>query len=185
MGVSGLVPDGGGQWIPLEAEGGHVTLAPETEREWRVCRNLSGRFGHVSAERAISGQGLVNVYQALGELDGLAAQAHTPAEITRLALSGQCPLCIEALRMMCALLGSVAGNLALTLGARGGVYVGGGIVPRLGEWFGQTEFRRRFEAKGRFSAYLSDIPVWVIHTQDSPALQGAAVALDMSLATER
>lgn len=86
--------------------------------------------------------------------------------------------------MMCALLGSVAGNLALTLGARGGVYLGGGIVPRLGDWLAQTDFRRRFEAKGRFQAYLADVPVWVIHAQESPALQGAAVALDMALARQ-
>ena len=185
LGVSGLIPDGDGRWLPLAGEGGHVTLVPQTEREWRVCQHLSDRFGHASAERAISGQGLVNVYRALSDLDGLAVQAHTPADITTLALSRQCPVCVEALRMMCALLGSVAGNLALTLGARGGVYLGGGIVPRLGEWFAQTDFRRRFEAKGRFQAYLTDVPVWVIHAQDSPALQGAGVALDMALARGR
>lgn len=184
LGVSGLIPAGDGRWLPLEGEGGHVTLAPQTEREWRVCQHLADRFDHASAERAISGQGLVNVYEALANLDGLAVQPHTPADITARALSGQCPVCVEALRMMCALLGSVAGNLALTLGARGGVYLGGGIVPRLGDWLAQTDFRRRFEAKGRFQAYLADVPVWVIHAQESPALQGAAVALDMALARQ-
>jgi len=76
------------------------------------------------------------------------------------------------------LLGSVAGNLALTLGAKGGVYIGGGIVPRLGDWFARSPFRRRFEAKGRFQPYLAEIPVWVINASQSPALAGAAVALD-------
>lgn len=185
LGVSGLIPDGEGRWLPLESEGGHASLSPATEREWMVCRNLARRFGHASAERAISGQGLVNVYMALGEIDGRSVEDYEPSDITRLALSGQCSLCTEALQMMCGFLGSVAGSLALTLGARGGVYIGGGIVPRLGDWFAETDFRRRFEAKGRFSAYLADIPIWVVHTKDSPALQGAAVALDMSLARSR
>ncbi|MEN9474343.1 MAG: glucokinase, partial [Pseudomonadota bacterium] len=87
---------------------------------------------------------------------------------------------VEALSMLCAWLGSVAGNLALTLGAKGGVYIGGGIVPRLGEWFDHSPFRARFEAKGRFQSYLAEIPVWVIHASQSPALAGAAKALDQN-----
>lgn len=81
--------------------------------------------------------------------------------------------------LFCAFLGNVAGNLALTLGARGGVYIGGGIVPRLSGWFAQSPFRRRFESKGRFSAYLAPIPVFVIQANQSPALVGASLALDM------
>ena len=85
---------------------------------------------------------------------------------------------LEALQIFCSVLGAVAGNLALTLGARGGVYIGGGVVPRLGTWFDGSPFRGRFEAKGRFETYLREIPVWVITAQQSPALLGAARALD-------
>jgi glucokinase len=91
------------------------------------------------------------------------------------------PLAQDTLAFFCGFLGSVAGNLALTLGATGGVYVGGGIAPRLGEAFAASPFRERFEAKGRFRSYLATIPVWVIHADVSPALLGAARALDQAI----
>ena len=182
LGVSGLIPHGTDGWLPLQGEGGHVTLAPATAREWAVVQWLMQRHGHASAERAISGMGLVDLYRALCSLDGQPARPDwTPADITQQAMASNSGACHEALHMMCALLGSVAGDLALTVGAKGGIYIGGGIVPRLGEWFGQTEFRARFEAKGRVQAYLQDIPVWTIHTDTSPALAGAAQALDNAL----
>jgi glucokinase len=179
LGVSGLLPDGHGGWAPLKGEGGHVSLSAHTSREHLVVQALERRFGHASAERAVSGMGLVDVYLALCGADGQAPLADpTAARISEAALSGQDARCAEALSMMCAFLGSVAGNLALTLGAKGGVYIGGGIVPRLGAWFDASPFRQRFEAKGRFRAYLAEIPVWVITAQQSPALLGAARALD-------
>lgn len=179
LGVSGLVPDGRGGWVPLQGEGGHTSLAPASAREWQVVERLQQRYGHASAERAVSGQGLVDVFWALCTADQRPASDHwTPAGITERALAGQDTHCTEALDMFCAFLGSVAGNLALTLGARGGVYVGGGIVPRLGGWFDRSPFRARFEAKGRFEPYLRGIPVWVVTAEQSPALAGAAKALD-------
>lgn len=179
LGVSGLVPDGRGGWIPLQGEGGHASLAAATWREWQVVDWLQQRHGHASAERAISGMGLEDVYLALLALDGQATQPGLPAaEITRLAMANQNPHGLEALTLFCAFMGSMAGNLALTVGAKGGVYVGGGIVPRLGEWFDRSPFRERFEAKGRFRSYLAGIPVWVITAAQSPALAGAAKALD-------
>ncbi len=179
LGVSGLLPDGRGGWLPLQGEGGHVSLAPTTLREQAVVEFLTQRHGHASAERAISGMGLVDIHRALCLADGEPPpEGWSAAEVSSAALSGQDPRSEEALEMMCALLGSVAGNLALTLGAKGGVYIGGGIVPRLGDWFGRSPFRRRFEAKGRFQPYLAEIPVWVINASQSPALAGAAVALD-------
>lgn len=180
LGVSGLLPDGRGAWVPLQGEGGHVGFAPETPRELAVTQVLQRRLGRVSAERVISGQGLENLYRALCELDGrdLPAQARA-ADISERALAGHDVQAHEALDMMCALLGSVAGDLALTLGARGGVYVGGGIVPRLGGWFDRSAFRARFEAKGRFADYLGRVPVWVVTAQTSPALLGASRALDL------
>ena len=179
LGVSGLLPDGRGGWVPLQGEGGHVSLAPATPREQLVVEFLSHRHGHASAERAVSGMGLVDIHNALCLADGvLPPEGWSAAQVSAAALSGQEARCAEALAMMCAFLGSVAGNLALTLGAKGGVYIGGGIVPRLGEWFDHSPFRARFEAKGRFQSYLAEIPVWVIKASQSPALAGAAAALD-------
>jgi glucokinase len=179
LGVSGLLPDGRGGWLPLQGEGGHVSLAPASAREQLVLDYLAQRYGHASAERAISGMGLVDIHRALCLADGEPPPAGwEAAHVSQAALSGQDGRCQEALAMMCALLGSVAGNLALTLGAKGGIYIGGGIVPRLGEWFAHSPFRQRFEAKGRFQPYLASIPVWVINASQSPALDGAAVALD-------
>ncbi|MDP1687855.1 glucokinase [Hydrogenophaga sp.] len=178
LGVSGLVPDGSGGWVPLEGEGGHVTLPALSARERLVMDGLTRLYGRASAERLCSGQGLVDAFTLLCEADGVALSGlSSAAAVTDAALKARQPQALEALNMLCAVLGSVAGNLALTLGARGGVYIGGGIVPRLGSWFDASPFRQRFEAKGRFQSYLKDIPVWVITSAQSPALLGAARAL--------
>jgi glucokinase len=179
LGVSGLLPDRRGGWLPINGEGGHVTLPAVSARERLVMDGLIQRYGRASAERLLCGQGLVDACAILCAADGVSGQAPgNAAEVTEAALSGRLPQAVETLDQFCALLGSVAGNLALTLGARGGVYIGGGIVPRLGDRFAQSPFRARFEAKGRFSAYLQAIPVWVITSAQSPALTGAARALD-------
>jgi glucokinase len=180
LGVSGLLPvPGNAHWVPLGGEGGHVSLAPANPREYAVVAALRTRFGHASAERALSGQGLVNLYEALCDIDRIAANVLDPAGVTTAALAGSDAHCVEAVEIFLALLGSVAGNLALTLGARGGVYIGGGIVPRLGDWIGRSTFRERFLAKGRMrERLLAAIPTFVIHAETSPALIGAARALD-------
>jgi glucokinase len=170
LGVSGLVCTGE-HWLPLQGEGGHTTLAPGTKREAAVLQQLWRRFEHVSAERVLSGMGLVNLYTALCELDNVAVQTYQAADVTERGLSGRCDQCTEALDMFCALLGSVAGNLVLTLGATQAVYVGGGIVPRLGAYFETSMFRRRFEGKGRYEAYLKPVPVYVINSAQ-PAFAG-------------
>lgn len=174
LGVSGLVWSGE-RWIPLQSEGGHVTFAPATEREWQVVCVLAERFGHVSAERLLSGPGLVNLYSALASLHGKTAEALEPRQITERGLTRSCECCVETLEVFCAALGTVAGNLAITLGARGGIYIGGGIVPQLGIFFEQSEFRTRFEAMGRFESYMAAIPTYVI-TAVNPALRGIAMA---------
>lgn len=181
LGVSGLIPTGQpGQWLPLAGEGGHVTLAAHTLQEYQLIEIIRQRYGHVSAERVLSGQGLVDVYLALRQLQGLPPQAVTgAAEISNWALQDHDAVALEALNLFAGWLGSVAGDLVLTLGARGGVYLGGGIVPRWLGWFEQSAFKARFMAKGRFAAYLKDVPVWVIHAPDSPALWGAARALTL------
>jgi glucokinase len=164
LGVSGLVP-AGEQWIALQGEGGHVTLAVMSEREMAVFAQLRQRFSHVSAERVLSGPGLVNLYDALCALEGVRPDVLEPPEITARALAGTCRLSMEAVSMFCALLGTMAANLVLTLGAVGGLYIGGGIVPQLGKFFAKSSFRDRFEDKGRYADYLADVPIYVIHTE--------------------
>ena len=175
LGVSGLVRCGRG-WTALTGEGGHATMAPFTDRESAVLAHLRRRFDHVSAERVLSGPGLVNLYNTLAQLDRIASKGYTPAQITDLALRNEDPLCAEATAMFCAMLGTVAGNLALTLGARGGVFIAGGIVPRLGRYFADSSFRARFEAKGRFQPYLAAIPTFVV-THPLAAFVGCAALL--------
>lgn len=177
LGVSGLVPDGHGDYTPLSGEGGHVTLAPGNAREAAVLVQLERRFGHASAERALSGPGIENLYRALCELDGLPMHRLCAADISARAQQGQDRSCVEAVAIFCSLLGALAGNFALTLGAFGGVFIGGGIVPRWGSLLDHSAFRDRFEAKGRFRDYLADIPTYVICAPTSPSLQGAALAL--------
>jgi glucokinase len=179
LGVSGLLAgETPGRWLPLQGEGGHVTLAASNPREAAVLQVLRDEFGHASAERAISGQGLEALYAAVCKLDAVTGFKPLPAaEVSQRALADSDAQCVEALALFCAFLGNVAGNLALTLGATGGIYIGGGIVPRLGDAFTRSRFRACFEDKGRFRAYLKAIPVFVIHTEVSPALLGAARAL--------
>ena len=175
LGVSGLIPCGTG-WVALTGEGGHATMAPATDRESAVLDRMRRHFDHVSAERVLSGPGLGNLYNTLAELDGIPAQGYTAAQITDLAISSADPLCVETTTMFCAMLGTMAGDLALTLGARGGLYIGGGIVPKLGRTFVESPFRERFEAKGRFHTYLSEIPTFVV-THPLPAFLGCAALL--------
>ena len=182
LGVSGLIATGTGGWVPLAGEGGHVSFAPYDEREVEVWRLAHARFGHVSAERLLNGAGMSFLHHALGHIAGQTPPERSAADITRLALDGGDALCHDTVTLFCNLLGTVAADLAITLGARGGVYIGGGIVPKLGEFFVRSPFRQRFEDKGRTSPYLRDIPVWVIHSP-WPALLGAAAALDQALQT--
>ncbi|HLH13108.1 MAG TPA: glucokinase [Methylovirgula sp.] len=174
LGVSALVPD---SRMPLQGEGGHVTMAPADARESAVLDLMRQRYDHVSAERVLSGPGLVNLYNVLCELADVPAAPFTSAQISSPQTWKEDARAREATEMFCAMLGTVAGNLALTLGAGGGIYITGGIVPKLGATFVESCFRERFEAKGRFRAYLAEIPTYmVIHPL--PALMGAAALLD-------
>ena len=148
--------------VVISSEGGHSTLAGTCDREDRIIQYLRGKFGHASAERAISGGGLENLYQAIAAIDGLAVDDQSAPEITNHALAGTCETAREALNTFCAFLGSFAGSLALTFGAKGGVYIAGGISPRIVNFLAGSEFRRRFESKGRFRSYLETIPSFVI-----------------------
>jgi glucokinase len=176
LGVSILVP-ANGAFIPVQGEGGHVTMAAADEREASVLALMRRRFDHVSAERFLSGAGLVNLYNALCELSDEPAAPLTAAQITDPGIEHEYPRAREATAMFCAMLGTVAGNLALTVGALGGIYIAGGIVPKLGDAFAQSQFRMRFESKGRFQTYLAAIPTYVI-THSAPALLGAAKLIE-------
>jgi glucokinase len=169
LGVAGLIRCGG-KWTPVAGEGGHATLAPMDSREAAIIDILRRQYAHVSAERVLSGPGLVNLYDALCELAGKPAAPLTPERITDL-YPGCDPQCREAVMMFFAMLGTFAGSVALTLGARGGVYIMGGIVPKVLGMFVQSSFRERFEFRGRYRAYLSEIPTFVV-TRPNPAFLG-------------
>jgi glucokinase len=179
LGVSGLLPASAGHGaIPINGEGGHVTLAAIDKREQEVIGLLHRRFGHASAERALSGPGIENLYQALCELAGEMPMNWTAQQITEHAMARSDARCVDALDLFFSFLGTVAGNLALSLGALGGLYIGGGIVPRLGTAIDRSRFRLSFENKGRLRSYLERIPIHVVQAKVSPALLGAARALD-------
>ena len=168
-------------WVAIAGEGGHATLAPADALESALLACVRRQYPHVSAERLLSGIGLPLLHQALGEVLGAAPAALTPAEIIASAQANGDALCGRTLDLFCALLGGFAGNVALTVGARGGLYIGGGIVPRFADRFFASAFRERFEAKGRFSGYLAAIPTALI-TDTLAALGGAALAIEQQVA---
>jgi glucokinase len=177
LGVSIVVPVdecGSTRWVPLSGEGGHVTLSPITEREIALVAwmHRTGR-AHVSAEIFISGKGLTTLYSGLCALDGVAHPSLQPADVSGRAIRGEDPIAVEAVDIFCGLLGTVAGNLALSAGARGGLYIAGGIVPKMGEFFDKSQFRPRFIAKGRMRSFLEPIPTYVV-TEEFPAFLGLA-----------
>jgi glucokinase len=175
LGVSGLIPGPGG-WQALDSEGGHVSFAPNNDCEIEIMRFAMRQYTHVSCERLMSGIGLDIVYAALVEIHGKQLPGLSPIEIINKGLARECAICEETLQRFCDMLGTAASNLALTLGAKGGIYIGGGIVPRLGDFFLQSGFRQRFEDKGRFSNYLQTIPTYLI-TADYPAFLGLSALL--------
>lgn len=172
LGVGALVPHGA-QWTLVPGEGGHVSLPASTGMEDRILAILRRRFGHVSAERALSGAGLVNLYEAVCEIEGVAAELLAPSDVTERAIKGSDQRCMKAFAHFCELLGTIASDLALTLGANGGIYIAGGILPRFKEAFAASGFRARFEDKGRFRDWLRTVPTRLI-LEESPALIGLA-----------
>jgi glucokinase len=176
LGVGGLLLVGD-HWQPIPGEGGHVSLAPHDETEQAILAQLRQRFGHVSTERALSGPGLINLATALAALEGVELDLTDPLQVPERARSGACPFCAAALQRFSALLGAAAGDLALTLGARGGIYLGGGLVPHLDELFDRALFLKSFAAKGRLSYFVEPIPTFLMLHQDPGLLGAAALAL--------
>ena len=177
LGVAALVPGEAGAWTVVAGEGGHADLAPHDERELAIVFHLMREYGHVSVERALSGPGLETLYLALAALDGVSVKARPiAADIAKAARTKMDPLAVEAVHLFTGWLGAVAGNLALSYGGRGGVYIAGGIVPQWGDLFDAKLFRHRFEAKGRMRNYLHPIPTYLIKAKDL-AFRGLAEML--------
>jgi glucokinase len=190
LGEAGLYADGRGGHHPFPSEGGHVDFAPRNDLEMDLLRYLLGRFDHVSYERVLSGPGLHNIYLFLREtgrgeepvwLADQIAQGDPSAVISKSALEGTSAICVQALDIFVALYGAEAGNLALKVLATGGMYVGGGIAPKIVRKLSSTAFMKAFSAKGRMAHVLKDIPVRVI-TNDKTALLGAGRLAALSLA---
>ncbi len=160
-----------------------MTFSPANETEVAILQFAWREFEHVSAERLMSGEGITLIYRALAHRTGQTDEGLDAPAISRRALDGSCPLCEQVIDTFCGMLGTVAGNLAITLGAQGGIYIGGGIVPRLGERFARSSFRTRFEQKGRFVSYLAQVPTYVI-TAAYPAFVGVSAILAEKLAKQ-
>lgn len=178
LGVCSLLPVGAGYSV-IEGEGGHVDFAPASSQEILILKALQAEFGRVSVERLLSGSGLLNIYQALATSVNDTLRFDTPEAVSQAAQARQDGLAVEALSTFFAVLGSVAGNLALTLGAKGGVYIAGGIAPQLIEFAEASELRERFEAKGRFRSYLENIPLRIVIKEDL-GLVGSVKKLSLS-----
>ena len=175
LGVSGLIP-ADDRWIALGSEGGHASFAPSDEREDIVLQYARKKWSHVSFERVAAGPGIELIYRALAARDKKRISGTLdPAEVVSRALEGE-PLAVESVECFCGILGTFAGNIAVTLGALGGIYIGGGVVLKLGEFFERSPFRQRFEAKGRFEPYLANVPTYVI-TAEYPAFLGVSAIL--------
>ncbi len=176
LGVANLVYTSAG-WQCLSGEGGHVDFAPVGEDEINILNYLLAQKNHrISYEQLLSGKGLEQIYQALLYTNRHSEGLLTAEQISTKALAKTCPICEQALAQFCRTLGSFAGNLALTLGTFGGVYIAGGIVPRFIEYFQESDFRLRFEEKGRLSSFIKNIPTYVI-TESQPGLLGASAYL--------
>jgi len=172
LGVAGLLWRDGA-WIVLETEGGHAGFAAHTTEDVEILHRLNARFGRVSNERMICGNGLVNLYLALADIAGEPAEEYTPEDITSRAEAGSDALCVRTLETLAGIFGSVAGDLVLSLGGWDGVYLTGGVLPFLLPWLHRGGFRERFEAKGRFRETMERVPTLAI-THPEPGLLGAA-----------
>jgi glucokinase len=179
LGVAHLVHHDG-VWLSLPGEGGHVDFAPIDEVDAHILAFLSKKYEHVSVEQLLSGPGIVQMYQAIADFNGVEASLQSAADISRAGINGECPVARQTMEQFCKVMGSFGGNLSLTMSAFGGVYIAGGIVPRFIDFLKTSEFRARFEAKGRFRGFNAGVPTYVI-TEEQPGLVGAAAYLMQAL----
>lgn len=171
LGAAGLLPVGD-KWYPISGEGGHRNLAAESDEEYAIVKRLQTELGHVSLETLLCGSGLLRLHETLASVRGVDASCHSPSAITEAAAKGADKLALDTVNMFCGMLGSASADLALTLGARGGLYLGGGILPRFGQMLHDSPFVARFKAKGIMSHFVAEIPVSLV-THPHPALLGA------------
>jgi len=176
LGVAGLVAMGG-EWQPVVGEGGYIDVAPKTQYEHAVWQNIFARHGRVSGERILSGPGLQELFRAINEVNGYDQKNHSPEIIVGNAVDNICSTSKDTIDLFCAFLGDVAGSIGLIFGARGGVYLGGGILLRILPLLEKSHFRKRFEDKGRISSYMKDVPTLVINDTTS-ALKGCVSAFN-------
>ena len=182
LGCTGLLHTNHGT-VAIPSEGGHMTLAPRNTLEENLIETMSHEYGHVSAERLVSGMGLKNIYGALCQLSGHTPQAETASQITQLALTDECFIARQTFEVFSGFLGGFCGNVTLMLGARSGLYLGGGILRKIGSLFDSDLFRTAFEDKGRFQDYLTQVPTFLI-THPFPTFLGIAAYLSSPLALE-
>lgn len=178
LGMCSLINTDNGPLV-IDGEGGHIDFAPVDNREIEILKVLQLRFERVSAERLVSGSGLVNIYQALCQIEAHEAEFDSAEAVSNAALEQHDEYAREALEIFCRVLGSTAANLALVTGARAGIYIAGGIAPRILDFLERSEMRTRFEAKGRFRFYVEDVPLRVI-TRDHLGLSGAMQKLKLA-----
>lgn len=179
LGVGGLIRSNDAT-LPLVTEGGHANFAPTDDLEIDVLKILRKKFGRVSNERIVSGPGLQNLYAAMAQIEGRAASDIKSEDITKTARAKAVSFEAKVFGRFCAILGSVAGNYALGMGARGGVLIAGGILPDAVDFFAASDFRARFEDKGRFVDYMKAIPTALI-VDEHAGLRGAAAILRLEL----
>ena len=172
LGVGALVP-AGGIWAPVPGEGGHVEFGPAEPDEFAVWEHIDAEHGRVEAETILCGRGIVQLYRAVSAVDGAASRHASPAEVTEAALAGADAAAVRTLTLFSRMLGRFAGDMALIFMAGGGVYLGGGIPPRILPFLQAGEFRRAFEAKRPHDGLMASMPTWVI-TRENPALAGLA-----------
>lgn len=181
LGTATLFPHPNGEYLTIPSEGGHVSVSPVSEEEFELWNFVHKRFHHVSAERLISGPGLQLIYEALCHNQGIQIDIlPQPNEITAKGITNENWTCRQTVDIFCRMLATIAANLALTTTSCGGVYIGGGIIPNILEYFIHSDFRCRFEDKGRFRTLLVKIPAFVI-THDFPAFLGVSHALESHL----
>lgn len=176
LGVAGLVWSPSG-WVAVASEGGHASLPVKDEREFAMLERLMRGRERISVEGVVSGPGLAHMYGVIAEMAGQPVAPVEAPEVVQRALGGDDAFAKEALERFALWLGRFAGDAALFFGARGGVYIGGGIAPKMVDALSAGTFRGAFEAKGRMTPYLAPIPVYVIMIGTRAALKGAAAAL--------
>ena len=176
LGMATITPTGNERWTVISGEGGHADLSPASHLETELWSVLSQQFDHISWETVLSGTGIVNLYKATSLMWGSQPEERTAAEISEAGVAITDPVCHQTMELFASLLGCAAGNLALTVGATGGVYIAGGIAPRMVEFLAHSPLRRRFEEKGLMRGYVQKIPLYVV-TETEPGLIGAAACL--------